>query len=211
MLKRARLCCELCGVSGINSGEMDGQTVFHCHLHLIPRREGDTEDPTGGVRNAFAGKGAYRGVLRPDRGRLPQRHRRRSAVTSAEIARGFVEKGWQIRYRGGNSVCSTPSDLNLVVADAPRDPPRYSIAAWPLGAGPSGRRGLVLDLYDADRGVAARVRRVPTPERAAELLARYGVPANEAGGAPEQEAPMVPEGAEAPVRLRQGAGSAERL
>ena len=158
MPKRARLCCELCGVSGINSGEMDGQTVFHCHLHLIPRREGDTEDPTGGVRNAFAGKGAYRGVLRPDRGRLPQRHRRRSAVTSAEIARGFVEKGWQIRYRGGNSVCSTPSDLDLVVADAPRDPPRYSIAAWPSGAGPSGRRGLVLDLYDADRGVAARVR-----------------------------------------------------
>ena len=133
-------------------------------------------------------------------------------MTSAEIARGFVEKGWQIRYRGGNSVCSTPSDLDRVVADAPGDPPsRYSIAAWPSGAGPSGRRGLVLDLYDADRGVAARVRRVPTPERAAELLARYGVPANEAGGAPEQEAPMVPEGTEAPVRLRQGAGSAERL
>ncbi len=130
-------------------------------------------------------------------------------MTSAEIARGFVEKGWQIRYRGGNALCSTPSDLDLVVADAPGDPPRYSIAAWSSGAGPSGRRDLVLDLYDADRGVAARVRRVPTPERAAELLARYGVPANEAGGAPEHEAPMVPEGAEAPVRFRPGADSAE--
>jgi hypothetical protein len=67
-----------------------------------------------------------------------------------------------------------------------------------------------LDLYDAEWGVAVRVRRVPTPERAAELLARYGVPDNEAGGAPEQEAPMVPEGVEGPVRLRPGAGSAER-
>ena len=67
-----------------------------------------------------------------------------------------------------------------------------------------------MNLYDGDRGVAARVRRVPTPERAAELLARYGVPANGAGGAPEHEAPMVPEGAEAAGRLRPGAGSAER-
>ena len=84
-------------------------------------------------------------------------------------------------------MCSTPSDMDLVVADAPGEPPRYSIAAWPSGAGPSGRRGLVLDLYDGDRGVAARVRRVPTPERAAELLARYGVPDREA-----RDAPLVP-------------------
>ncbi len=133
-------------------------------------------------------------------------------MTSAEIARGFVEKGWQIRYRGGNSVCSTPSDLDLIVADAPGDPPRYSIAAWPSAveepAGPGGK--IAFDLYDAERGVSARVRRVPTPERAAELLARYGAPANEAGSAPEQETPMVSEGMEGPVRLRPGAGSAER-
>ncbi len=112
---------------------------------------------------------------------------------SGQIAREFVEKGWAIRYRGGNSVCSTPSDLDLIVADAPGFPegqghaPRYSIAAWPSGAGSSGRRGLVLDLYDAERGVAVRVRRVPTPERAAELLWQYGVPDNEA-----RDAPLVP-------------------
>lgn len=45
---------------GINDGEVAGQTVFHCHIHLIPRRKGDVEDPTGGVRNVFPGQGAYR-------------------------------------------------------------------------------------------------------------------------------------------------------
>ncbi len=45
---------------GVNDGEMAGQTVFHCHVHLIPRRRGDTQDPTGGVRNALPGKGVYR-------------------------------------------------------------------------------------------------------------------------------------------------------
>jgi diadenosine tetraphosphate (Ap4A) HIT family hydrolase/5-methylcytosine-specific restriction endonuclease McrA len=45
---------------GVNDGESAGQTVFHCHIHLIPRREGDTEDPTGGVRNTIPGKGVYR-------------------------------------------------------------------------------------------------------------------------------------------------------
>jgi len=38
---------------GINQGLDAGQTVFHCHIHLIPRRKGDTENPTGGVRNLF--------------------------------------------------------------------------------------------------------------------------------------------------------------
>ena len=35
---------------GINAGEAAGQTVFHCHVHLIPRRPGDVADPRGGVR-----------------------------------------------------------------------------------------------------------------------------------------------------------------
>ena len=38
---------------GMNSGEAAGQTVFHCHVHLIPRRKGDVENPRGGVRGAF--------------------------------------------------------------------------------------------------------------------------------------------------------------
>lgn len=44
---------------GINVGEAAGQTVGHCHVHLIPRREGDVADPRGGVRNMIPGKGLY--------------------------------------------------------------------------------------------------------------------------------------------------------
>jgi diadenosine tetraphosphate (Ap4A) HIT family hydrolase len=44
---------------GMNCGETAGQTVFHCHVHLIPRRKGDVENPRGGVRHIIAGKGFY--------------------------------------------------------------------------------------------------------------------------------------------------------
>jgi hypothetical protein len=127
-------------------------------------------------------------------------------VTNEEITRAFIEEGWEIRYRGGNSKCATPSDLDLIVADTPGSPggesstpwlgppTRYSIAARVPGAGPYGERGSVFDLYDVERGVTVGVRWVPTPERAAELLGRYGVPASEVWGTPE---PMiVPEAVE---------------
>jgi diadenosine tetraphosphate (Ap4A) HIT family hydrolase len=45
---------------GINCGEVAGQTVFHCHIHLIPRREGDVKDPVGGIRHVIPGKGNYK-------------------------------------------------------------------------------------------------------------------------------------------------------
>lgn len=44
---------------GMNAGEVAGQTVFHCHIHLIPRRKGDVENPRGGVRHTIPGKGYY--------------------------------------------------------------------------------------------------------------------------------------------------------
>jgi diadenosine tetraphosphate (Ap4A) HIT family hydrolase len=44
---------------GVNDGKVAGQTIFHCHIHLIPRRNGDVEDPTGGVRHVMPGKGFY--------------------------------------------------------------------------------------------------------------------------------------------------------
>jgi diadenosine tetraphosphate (Ap4A) HIT family hydrolase len=44
---------------GINSGADAGQTIFHCHIHLIPRRKGDVENPRGGVRHLIPGKGFY--------------------------------------------------------------------------------------------------------------------------------------------------------
>ena len=37
---------------GMNCGEYAGQTVFHFHCHIIPRRKGDVEDPRGGVRHS---------------------------------------------------------------------------------------------------------------------------------------------------------------
>jgi diadenosine tetraphosphate (Ap4A) HIT family hydrolase len=45
---------------GMNAGRAAGQTVLHCHIHLIPRREGDVVDPAGGVRHVIPGKGNYR-------------------------------------------------------------------------------------------------------------------------------------------------------
>lgn len=44
---------------GVNSGESAGQTIFHCHIHLIPRRTGDVNEPRGGVRHVIPGKGSY--------------------------------------------------------------------------------------------------------------------------------------------------------
>jgi diadenosine tetraphosphate (Ap4A) HIT family hydrolase len=44
---------------GMNCGEVAGQTVFHCHVHLIPRRRGDVDNPRGGVRHLISGKGFY--------------------------------------------------------------------------------------------------------------------------------------------------------
>ena len=45
---------------GLNYGPSAGQTVNWPHIHLIPRRAGDVEDPVGGVRNTIPGKGNYR-------------------------------------------------------------------------------------------------------------------------------------------------------
>lgn len=44
---------------GTNAGEASGQTVFHCHVHLIPRRQGDTASPRGGVRGVIPDRQAY--------------------------------------------------------------------------------------------------------------------------------------------------------
>jgi ATP adenylyltransferase len=46
---------------GINIGTVAGQTIHHCHVHLIPRRSGDVPDPWGGVRAIIPGKAHYPG------------------------------------------------------------------------------------------------------------------------------------------------------
>lgn len=44
---------------GVNAGEDAGQTIFHCHIHLIPRRIGDVAEPRGGVRGVIPGRQRY--------------------------------------------------------------------------------------------------------------------------------------------------------
>ena len=44
---------------GSNSGKTAGQSINHCHIHLIPRRLGDVDNPQGGVRSVIAAKQHY--------------------------------------------------------------------------------------------------------------------------------------------------------
>mgnify|MGYP001246364971 CR=1 FL=1 len=44
---------------GANIGKDAGQSIMHCHIHLIPRRKGDVKDPRGGVRGVIPSKQKY--------------------------------------------------------------------------------------------------------------------------------------------------------
>lgn len=44
---------------GVNQGRAAGQSVWHAHIHVIPRFAGDNPDPLGGVRNVIPRKGKY--------------------------------------------------------------------------------------------------------------------------------------------------------
>lgn len=44
---------------GVNCGRAAGQTVPHCHIHIIPRYDNDVNDPTGGVRGVIPNKQKY--------------------------------------------------------------------------------------------------------------------------------------------------------
>lgn len=44
---------------GINVGESAGQSIFHTHIHLIPRYTGDVENPRGGIRGVIPNKQSY--------------------------------------------------------------------------------------------------------------------------------------------------------
>lgn len=44
---------------GINVGEAAGQSVFHVHMHIIPRYQGDVPNPRGGIRGVIPGRQNY--------------------------------------------------------------------------------------------------------------------------------------------------------
>jgi diadenosine tetraphosphate (Ap4A) HIT family hydrolase len=45
---------------GTNIGKVSGQSILHCHFHLIPRRKGDVENPQGGIRSVIPNKQHYK-------------------------------------------------------------------------------------------------------------------------------------------------------
>lgn len=90
---------------GVNSGAAAGQTVFHLHLHVIPRYDGDVPDPRGGVRHVIPLRGDYLAEAAREAasatGRVPElatgeAHRKAPAEPPATAAPAALVRGGEI-------------------------------------------------------------------------------------------------------------------
>ncbi len=77
---------------GININEAAGQSVFHVHMHLIPRYKGDVEKPKGGVRGVIPNKQSYTVEVKPKKNRPENSHK---AWTKEDD-----EKLWELALKG---------------------------------------------------------------------------------------------------------------
>jgi diadenosine tetraphosphate (Ap4A) HIT family hydrolase len=77
---------------GININEAAGQSVFHVHMHLIPRYKGDVEKPKGGVRGVIPNKQSYTVEVKPKKNRPENSH---NSWTKEDD-----EKLWELAMKG---------------------------------------------------------------------------------------------------------------
>ena len=83
---------------GINNGEAAGQSVMWPHVHLIPRRKGDTPNPRGGIRHVIPCKGNYQEHTPPEEG-----WENEGGVTLPDVDDNSPREqidNWKERYKG---------------------------------------------------------------------------------------------------------------
>lgn len=122
---------------GFNTGEAAGQTVMHCHVHVIPRAAGDMDDPRGGVRGVIPSKQKYTARLS-------------TAPVSPRELRAVEASRWP-RFVPGQE-----SPLGRVLQMALQTASRFDVVVAYVH--PGGIRALEADLVDAlSRGARVRI------------------------------------------------------
>jgi len=121
---------------GVNVGAAAGQTVFHLHVHVIPRYRGDVADPRGGVRHVIPGKARYWEAVRDvssgyersaapflttggaDSSLLKQLKLRLATAKSVDLAVAFVmPSGLELLYPSLDEALSRGARIRVLTGD----------------------------------------------------------------------------------------------